>query len=76
VNPFGKRLLLKGTIEAGRGWRVPARGMKRTKIGFIGQYWALKIKILGASPEAFKYAGGFERLDERSKLRGIAPASE
>jgi|GEM_PF-3191321 len=35
-----------------------------------------EVKILGASPEAFKYAGGFERLDERSKLRGIGPASE
>jgi hypothetical protein len=27
-------------------------------------------------PEAFKYAGGFERLDERSKLRCIGPARE
>jgi hypothetical protein len=35
-----------------------------------------KVKILGASPEAFMYAGGFERLDERSKLQGIGPASE
>jgi len=29
-----------------------------------------------ASPEAFKYAGGFERLNERSELRGIGPESE
>jgi hypothetical protein len=35
-----------------------------------------EVKILGASPETFKYAGEFERLDERSKLRGIGPASE
>jgi len=27
-----------------------------------------QVKILGASPEAFNYAGGFERLDERSEL--------
>ena len=34
------------------------------------------VKILGASPEAFNYAGGFERLDERSELRGIGPEIE
>jgi hypothetical protein len=50
---------------------------------YLGAIATPKVALLGniirkdlrGSPEAFRYAGGFERLDERSKLRGVGPTS-